>query len=119
MATHGSVNPESATGDCDMHRIATVVVFRLDMALGAGCRSTTGTSLGTNLDDTNITSQVKTKLAADKMASLTRVSVTTVNGNVSLTGVVPTGADRARAEDIARRVAGVQQVTNNLQAEKP
>ena len=102
-----------------MHRMAIVVVVLVVVALGAGCRSTTGTSFGTNVDDTKITSEVKTKLAADKMASLTRVSVTTVNGNVSLTGVVPTGADRARAEDIARRVTGVTQVTNNLQTEKP
>jgi len=102
-----------------MHRSATVVVLLVVLALGAGCRSTTGTSFGTNVDDTKITSEVKTKLAGDKMASLTRVSVTTVNGNVSLTGVVPTGADRARAEDIARRVTGVTQVTNNLQTEKP
>jgi len=61
---------------------------------------------------------VKRKLAADTTSTLTRVSVTTVNGNVSLTGVVPTAADRARAEDIARSVNGVTQVTNNLQTEK-
>lgn len=102
-----------------MHRSATVVVLLVVLALGAGCRSTTGESFGKNVDDTKITSAVKTKLAADKMGSLTRVSVTTVNGNVSLTGIVPTAADRARAEDIARRVTGVTQVTNNLQAEKP
>jgi hyperosmotically inducible periplasmic protein len=101
-----------------MHRSATVVVLLVVLALGAGCRSTTGESLGTNLDDTKITSDVKTKLAADKMASLTRVSVTTVRGNVSLTGIVPTAEDRERAEDIARRVTGVTQVTNNLQTEK-
>jgi hyperosmotically inducible protein len=101
-----------------MHRSATVVVLFVVLALGAGCRSTTGETLGTNLNDTQITSAVKTKLAADQMASLSRVSVTTVRGNVSLTGIVPTVEDRARAEDIARRVNGVTQVTNNLQTEK-
>ena len=101
-----------------MHRMATVVAVLIVVALAVGCRSTTGTSFGQNVDDTKITSEVKTKLAGDKMASLTRVSVTTVNGNVSLTGVVPTATDRARAEDLARRVTGVTQVTNNLQTEK-
>jgi osmotically-inducible protein OsmY len=101
-----------------MHRSATIVVLLVVLALGAGCRSTTGESLGTNLNDTQITSAVKTKLAADQMASLSRVSVTTVRGNVSLTGIVPTAEDRSRAEDIARRVNGVTQVTNNLQTEK-
>ena len=102
-----------------MHRYAIALVLIGVLGLGAGCRSTTGETLGQNMDDTKITSAVKTKLAADKAATLTRVSVTTVQGNVSLTGIVPTAADRARAEDIARRVDGVQQVTNNLKAEKP
>jgi hyperosmotically inducible periplasmic protein len=101
-----------------MHRWTTVVVLLLVLSGAVGCRSTTGETLGQNLDDTKITSAVKTKLAADKMGTLTRVSVTTVKGNVSLAGTVPTADDRARAEDIARRVAGVTQVTNNLQTER-
>jgi hyperosmotically inducible periplasmic protein len=102
-----------------MHLLATVVVLVVVLGLGAGCRSTTGESLGQNVDDTNITTQVKTKLMGEKASNLTRVGVKTVNGNVLLTGTVPTAEDRARAEEIARRVSGVQQVTNKLQAEKP
>jgi hyperosmotically inducible periplasmic protein len=67
----------------------------------------------------SITTQVKAKLTGEKAANLTRVSVKTVNGTVSLTGNVPTAADRTRAEEIARGVSGVQQVTNNLQTDKP
>jgi hypothetical protein len=107
-----------ATGGGAMHRLATAAVLITVLGFGAGCRATTGQSLGTNLNDTGITSEVKRKLAADKMSSLTRVSVDTVNGNVSLSGVVPSAADRARAEEIARQVNGVQQVTNNLQTQK-
>ena len=102
-----------------MHRWPTAMVLIVMLALGAGCRSTTGTSLGQNIDDTGITSKVKTKLSGDRMSNLTRVSVTTANGVVSLTGIVPTGADRARAEEITRSVDGVQQVQNNLQTERP
>jgi hyperosmotically inducible periplasmic protein len=102
-----------------MHLRATAVVLVVVLGLGAGCRSTTGESLGQNVDDTNITTQVKTKLMGEKASNLTRVGVKTVNGNVLLTGTVPTAEDGARAEEIARRVSGVQQVTNNLQAEKP
>jgi len=98
---------------------ATAVVLVVVLGLGAGCRSTTGESLGQNVDDTNITTQVKTKLMGEKASNLTRVGVKTVNGNVLLTGTVPTAEDRARAEEITRRVSGAQQVTNNLQAEKP
>jgi hyperosmotically inducible periplasmic protein len=101
-----------------MRRLATVLVLLIVVALGAGCRSTTGESFGQNIDDTTITTEVKSKLAADEAKSLTAVSVTTVKGNVSLDGVVPTAADRARAEQIAQRVAGVTKVTNNLQLQK-
>lgn len=95
-----------------------VLVLVTVLGLSAGCRSTTGQSFGQNWDDSGITGTVKRKLAADTTSTLTRVSVTTVKGNVSLTGVVPTASDRARAEEIARSVNGVQQVTNNLQTEK-
>ena len=95
------------------------VVLIVMLGLGAGCRSTTGSPLGQNIDDTTITSKVKTKLTGEKASNLTRVSVTTANGVVSLTGIVPTGADRARAEEITRSVSGVQQVQNNLQTERP
>ena len=91
----------------------------LVLGLGAGCRSMTGESVGRNMDDDRITTEVKSKLAAESAASLTRVSVTTTNGNVSLIGNVPTAADRALAEQLARGVKGVQKVANNLQVVKP
>ena len=102
-----------------MPRSMSVVVLMVMLALGAGCRSMTGESAGRNIDDTTITTEVKAKLAAEKASNLTRVSVTTANGQVSLTGVVPTPADRTRAEEITRGVKGVQGVANNLQVQKP
>jgi len=95
------------------------LVLVLVLGLGVGCRSMTGESMGRNIDDATITTEVKSKLAAESAASLTRVSVDTNNGTVALTGNVPTAADRTRAEDIARRVKGVQKVTNDLQVMKP
>jgi hyperosmotically inducible periplasmic protein len=95
-----------------------VVLLTIALLLGAGCRSTTGESAGQNIDDTNITTQVKAKLAAEKASNLTRVSVATANGRVSLTGVVPTPTDRERAEQLTREVKGVQGVANNLQIQR-
>jgi osmotically-inducible protein OsmY len=95
-----------------------VVLLTIALLLGAGCRSTTGESVGQNIDDATITTQVKAKLAAEKASNLTRVSVATANGRVSLTGVVPTPADRDRAEQLVREVKGVQGVANNLQIQK-
>jgi hyperosmotically inducible protein len=85
----------------------------------AGCTSMTGETLGQNIDDTNITAAVKTKLATgEKASTLTRINVDTVRGVVSLTGVVETESDRARAEQLASQVGGVKRVINNLQVQK-
>ena len=84
----------------------------------SGCVAMTGETLGQNIDDTNITATVKTKLTAEKASNFTRIDVDTVRGVVTLGGVVANDADRARAEQIAVQVGGVKKVINNLQLQK-
>jgi osmotically-inducible protein OsmY len=85
----------------------------------SGCTSMTGETLGQNIDDTNITAAVKTKLATgDKASTLTRINVDTVRGVVSLNGVVATEQDRVRAEQLAAQVGGVKRIINNLQIQR-
>ena len=84
----------------------------------AGCQAMTGKTAGQNVDDATITSSVKTKLAADKLSSLTRVDVDTNNGTVSLNGVVESAEQKARAQDLASQASGVNRVINNLQVQK-
>jgi hyperosmotically inducible protein len=84
----------------------------------AGCQAMTGKTAGQNVDDATITSSVKTKLAADKLSSLTRVDVDTNNGTVSLNGVVESAEQRARAQELASQASGVNRVINNLQVQK-
>ena len=81
----------------------------------SGCQALTGETLGQNIDDTTITTQVKAKLAAEKGTTLTRVQVDTNRGIVQLSGTVQTAADRARVEQVTRGVSGVRGVVNNLQ----
>lgn len=83
----------------------------------SGCQAVTGETLGQNIDDTTITTTVKSKLAAEKGSTLTRVSVDTNRGVVQLTGVVSSPADKALAERVARGVGGVRNVVNNLQVQ--
>jgi osmotically-inducible protein OsmY len=83
-----------------------------------GCQAMTGQTLGEAVDDTTLTTTVKAQLAAEKASTLTRVGVDTYNSVVTLTGVVPSAADRARAEEVTRRVKGVRGVNNNLQIQK-
>lgn len=62
-----------------------------------------------------ITMKTKIALLTDDNVSGTRVNVDTVNGRVTLHGKVETGAERARAEEIAKQIEGVTQVRNLLQ----
>jgi hyperosmotically inducible periplasmic protein len=81
----------------------------------SGCQAMTGETLGQNIDDTSLTTSVKTQLARNKFSTLTRIDVDTYNGVVTLNGIVSTPEERRRAEEIARGVNGVKKVVNNLQ----
>jgi hypothetical protein len=83
----------------------------------AGCQALTGDTLGQNIDDTTITTTVKTKLAAEKGTTLTRIQVDTNRGVVQLSGTVESAAVRSRAEQVVREVSGVRSVVNNLQVQ--
>jgi osmotically-inducible protein OsmY len=72
-----------------------------------GCESRTAT-------DATITTAVKNKLATDPTTSATRINVDTSDGVVTLSGAVPTTAEKSEAERIARNTQGVRQVINNL-----
>jgi hyperosmotically inducible periplasmic protein len=84
----------------------------------AGCTAMTGETAGQNVDDSTITASVKTKLAADKIGSLTRIDVDTTRQVVSLNGIVESPEQKARAEQLASQVSGVKKVNNNLQVQK-
>jgi osmotically-inducible protein OsmY len=80
----------------------------------AACQSMTGETLGENIDDAGITAAVKSKLAAEKISTVTRIDVDTNRGVVALNGTVKSVTDRARVEELARQVRGVRDVVNNL-----
>ena len=88
------------------------------VALVSGCQSMTGSTAGQNVDDSTITASVKTKLATEKLSTLTRVEVDTVRAVVSLNGMVESSETRSRVEALVRQVDGVKGVNNNLQVQK-
>lgn len=67
--------------------------------------------------DWAITTKVKAAIMADVSlsASARMVSVETTDGVVTLTGTVPTKADRNRIGQIAKNVQGVQDVENDIE----
>ena len=96
------------------HLFRSMLVLVMLVAVTTGCTSMTGKSAGENVDDAKITAAVKTKLAGEKMATLTKVDVDTNKGTVYLTGNVENANIKARATEIARSVNGVRDVVNNL-----
>ncbi len=84
------------------------------LALLVGCR--TNESPEGQVDDLEITTQVKSKLAADVgLSSVTNVSVNSTNGVVTLSGQVDSETAKAKAGSLASAVPKVVRVVNNLQ----
>ena len=96
-----------------------LIALLVTVAFVSGCTATTGRSTGRYIDDQSITGKVKTELTKDKTSNLTRIAVKTNSGVVYLEGVVDSEADRARAEQITRRVPEVLSVVNQLQVSTP
>jgi osmotically-inducible protein OsmY len=73
-----------------------------------------GEKIGQGTEDAAITVAVKgALLKADEMLAK-QVKVGSLKGRVSLSGTVPTAADKAKAEQIALTVKGVESVLNAL-----
>ena len=67
-----------------------------------------------NVADSTITTNVKSKLATDAETSALKIEVETNSGVVTLAGSVPTQAEKAEAEQLARNTEGVTRVINNI-----
>lgn len=81
----------------------------------AGCAGTqTRESTGEYIDDASITTKVKSEMVADKEVSALHISVETIKGVVHLTGSADTRAEADKAATIARGVAGVKSVVNDI-----
>ena len=83
-------------------------------ALLLGCR--TNESPEGQVNDLEITTQLKSKLAADVgVSTVANISVNSTNGVVTLSGMVDSEAARAKAAAVASAVPKVVRVVNNLQ----
>jgi hypothetical protein len=79
------------------------------------CASTsTQESTGQYVDDSVITSKVKSLLANDDFFKSFKISVETYKGTVQLSGFVNSQKAADKAGEIARSVKGVKNVKNNL-----
>jgi len=98
-----------------MYRTLIVGILGVSLMILTACQSMTGKTTGQTIDDATLTASVQAKLTGDKLSNFSRINVDTDRSVVSLNGVVRTVEEKSRAEELARQVAGVTNVNNNLQ----
>jgi hyperosmotically inducible protein len=76
-----------------------------------------GKSVGETIDDATITAQVKTRLLNDPQVGGMKIDVDTTLGVVTMSGVVKSAEEEARALALARQVSGVKDVKSTLQVQ--
>jgi len=87
----------------------------LAVVLLGGCAgSPIQESTGEYVDDTTLTTKVKSTLLQDPAVSGLDINVETFKGEVQLSGFANTEAERQRAAALASKVPGVVAVTNDI-----
>lgn len=95
--------------------VASLALAGLLAFTAAGCAVTREQStVGQYVDDTTITTRVKTKFAEDSTVSAMAINVETLKGVVQLSGFAKSGAERTKAEELARGTPGVTSVRNDI-----
>lgn len=90
------------------------VAFASVLALGACAETKTSQSTGAYLDDSVITTKVKTAILEDPGLKVMQIKVATNNNVVQLSGFVDSSQMAGRAGMVASRVEGVSSVRNDL-----
>lgn len=81
----------------------------------AGCAGgKTYESTGEYVDDSAITTKVKTSILKDSKLKVFQIDVETFKGVVQLSGFVDSSGMATRAAEVARTVKGVKMVNNSL-----
>jgi hyperosmotically inducible protein len=73
------------------------------------------TARAADTSDSWVTTKTKIALMTTDGVSTSHLNVDTVHGVVTLHGMVPTAADKTKAEEVARGIDGAKQVKNLLQ----
>jgi len=98
------------------YRLAPLLLACALLAAACGTNSSSE-STSQYIYDAAITTKVKAALASTPQLSAMNTRVETTNGIVTLTGVIKSADDKARAAKAASSVAGVKGVTNNLEVQ--
>ncbi len=84
------------------------------LIFSAGCSRDDGKTAGQTIDDSAISAKVKAAFAKDPGVRAVDVKVDTHLGAVQLSGWADSADEKARAEQLAKGVAGVKSVDNKI-----
>jgi osmotically-inducible protein OsmY len=100
------------------------IIIAAVMATSIGCASTSADNgnatvknetAGEYLDDSVITTKVKTALINEPSLKSFEIKVVTYKGTVQLSGFVSSAASMEKAQAIASEISGVKSVKNDMQ----
>jgi osmotically-inducible protein OsmY len=92
-----------------------LTALALSFAVATGCASTANTEgTGGYLDDSVVTTKVKSAILNDPDLKVLQINVETFKGVVQLSGFVDSKAMMARAVEVTRGVAGVMSVKDDM-----
>lgn len=98
-----------------LKRSASAVFLAVALAGMTGCAATPTTeSTGQYIDDAAITAKVKAAILDQPTLKMLDIHVDTFKGTVRLSGIVASRASIDRATEVARGVAGVKSVRNEM-----
>ena len=101
------------------HRMLSFLVCIALVTAFLGCASTpTKEGTGEYIDDSAITTKVKSAILGDSALKVFQINVETFKGEVQLSGFVDSAEAKQKAEVVARGVSGVKSVKNNLIVKK-
>ena len=103
-----------------MKNVLVAAMVALTAIYAAGCSVGSGQrTVGDVVDDSTVTTRVKTRFVEAKDVSASRISVETLQGVVQLSGFAVSDTERQRAAQIAASVPGVKQVRNAIVVAPP
>ena len=111
------VTPPGGLDEAALNRArdaASTTTAGADTSKRDGTIGTAGAAVG----DAALTAKVKTKFLADTSISGLKIDVDTKNDVVTLSGTVPTAAEKRKAVEVARATDGVKSVVDNLKVGK-
>ena len=93
----------------------TAAIAVIALVSATGCAVTRGQeSVGAYIDDSAITTSVKTRMIDNGQVDASAISVETLKGTVMLSGFAKSAAERTVAESLAWKADGVKAVNNQI-----